>query len=368
MFSAVRGKSVAVALSGGVDSLCAMLLLKDRGYHVFGLHGRFIDEADFDIQKLRDICVSLAVELHIADLRHVFTERLLKPFVEAWIEGKTPNPCSLCNRAIKFGALREYAFKLGVDFFATGHYARSFLHPIYALQVLGPARDLKKDQSYFLSLVPAKNLDRLIFPLAGLGKKECREIVQAAGLTPPAVRESQDICFLGNGQSPADFVEGWAQSHFLPMAAPGPIYILEKNAAGKRQIKPAGRHKGLWRYTTGQRRGIGVPYSEPLYVMSREMESASLLLAPRSALALKSAEVGSLNFFVPREKWPEKLYSRLRFRQKPVPVRVFSGKARLQLEFSEPQFPGAEGQVATVEDAEGVILCAGLIEKMSYWN
>lgn len=359
---------MAVALSGGVDSLCAMLMLKEAGYHVLALHGHFIDKEDVDLKSLKNICDSLSVELHIADLRQYFYEKLLRPFAKAWIDGQTPNPCSLCNREIKFGALREYAQKLGADFFATGHYAHSFYHTGYGHQVLGPAQDLKKDQSYFLALLPPERLNRLLFPLARFSKDECRAIVAAAGFRPPSADESQDICFLGTDESHADFVEKWARAHCIPKAPPGPIYILERDESGKINKKQAGIHKGLWHYTTGQRKGLGLPYSEALYVLGKAKDSESLLVAPRSALVIRSCQVGSLNIFVSQERWPSELYSRLRYRQKPAKVKPDMKGNKLCLEFEEPQFPGAEGQVATLEDAEGVILAAGLIEQMCFTN
>ena len=218
---------LAVAVSGGVDSLCALLRLREQGHDVLALHGLFLpDAASFGlrpapegpclltaaealatplppasrqaVEGLQTACGQLGIPLHVADMRAVFDREVVTPFVRAYARGRTPNPCALCNRAIKFGALLDAALSLGADRIATGHYARLLDGP--AGPVLAAADDLAKDQSYFLSLVPLERLRRAVFPLARQDKAASIAQVKDAGLAVPVPQESQEICFIPAGE------------------------------------------------------------------------------------------------------------------------------------------------------------------------
>lgn len=356
-------RRTAVAMSGGLDSLCAMLLLRAAGYDVFAIHGIFTGDNSV-AAGLERLCARLGVELHLADLRHVFAEKIAGGFAQYWLDGLTPNPCAQCNRDIKFGALFDRALAIGADFFATGHYARIVNHPIYKRETLAPAKDALKDQGYFLSLLPRGKLNRILFPLADCAKEECRLLAAAHGLVPPVRKESQDICFIGQGESHAEFVEKWARGRGLDPGSSGPINILEDNETGDLRLRQAGTHRGLFRYTIGQRKGLGVAHPAPLYVLAKNRRENSLTLAPRYAMAQKSCVVGEVNYFVDPENWPARLRSRLRYRQKAARASAAIVDGKILLEFAEPQLPGAAGQIATVEDADGIILAAGVIEKI----
>lgn len=360
----LKGALAAVALSGGVDSLCALLLLKRAGARVIALHGRLTDAEPFYEASLKKICAELGADYHTVDLRGLFEEKITAPFARGWLSGLTPNPCAVCNREIKFGALYDKALSLGADFFATGHYARiarrdGRLFP-------APGRDRAKDQSYFLSLAPQKILDRLVFPLADLEKSECRRIVEEAGLAAPEKKESQDICFLRGAESRQSFIRAFADKMGWKTPPPGPIRILERAPAGGLREIEAGTHKGLYNYTIGQRRGASAPYSEPLYALAKNGADNSLLLAPRAMLGVRECVAGALNLFAPEDEWPDELYARMRSRQRPARARAEISGGKLRLIFEEPQFPGAEGQIAVLEDSDGLILAAGIIEKMRF--
>lgn len=358
-------RRIAVAVSGGVDSLCALLLLKRAGHDVFALHGRFLSHTPSCFERLRQLCGDLSVEFHVADLSSGFLERVIRPFSRAWLEGKTPNPCAACNRDIKFGVLLDCARKLGASCLATGHYAR-ISDSEYGKKLLAPARDAKKDQSYFLSLLPGTLLKEVLFPLGEYTKEECRELVRQMGLTIPHEDESQDICFLDKNENRTQFILKYMDCEPAKIGKEGPIILRRKNGEGEVEELMVGRHRGLMNYTTGQRKGLGIPYSEALYVLDKDVTGNRLIVAPARCLRLMGCTVRQPNYFLSAGRWPGKLYSRLRYRQQPAEVRAEIVGDKIQLHFKEAQFPSAIGQLATVEDACGRILAAGLIEEMRF--
>ncbi|MDD4701206.1 MAG: tRNA-specific 2-thiouridylase [Desulfovibrio sp.] len=403
--------TVAVAVSGGVDSLCALVLLQKAGYRVLALHGFFLPEAELAPPPgLEEACACLGVPLHLADLRSVFQREVLDPFVAAYAEGRTPNPCALCNRAVKFGALLDAAQELGAYKLATGHYARLVCAPeegaaqdneftqvaapapenapvrttgaapaccadMNHLPLLAAAHDAAKDQSYFLSLVPRARLALACFPLADQDKTRTREIVAQAGLKVPVPHESQDICFApavgaSNAQTPGSgssaeayrpFLERQWQTAAIIPPGPGPVYLLDADGTQRETA----RHKGLWRYTEGQRKGLGIAHSEPLYVLAKDSSANALIVGPRALLGVSRCVTGLANVFLPQHFWPEETLVRLRHRQKPAPAKVWlNAQGFLEIEFAASQFPSAPGQVAAVYDVSGRVLAAGVVEIM----
>lgn len=384
--------TVAVAVSGGVDSLCALVMLQQAGHNVLALHGLFLPEAELvPPPGLEEACASLGIPLHIADLRSVFQREVLAPFAAAYAEGRTPNPCALCNRAVKFGALLDAAQELGAQKLATGHYARLVSGPeeegatrenaaqphsanTSHLPLLAAAHDTAKDQSYFLSLVPRARLAQACFPLAGQDKARTREIVAQAGLNVPLPHESQDICFApasgasfaqdGAGSSAEayrPFLERHWQAAAIVPPGPGPVFLRSADGA-QREIA---RHKGLWRYTEGQRKGLGIAHSEPLYVLAKDGSANALVVGPRALLGVSRCVTSLANVSLVPQYWPEETLVRLRHRQKPAPAKVtLNAGGLLEIEFATPQFPSAPGQVAAVYDASGRVLAAGIVEFM----
>ncbi len=384
--------TVAVAVSGGVDSLCALVMLQQAGHNVLALHGLFLPEADLAPPPgLEEACASLGIPLHIADLRPVFQREVLAPFAAAYAEGRTPNPCALCNRAVKFGALLDAAQELGAHKLATGHYARLVSAPeeegvtqekavqthdanTSHLPLLAAAHDTAKDQSYFLSLVPRARLAQACFPLAGQDKTRTREIVAQAGLNVPLPHESQDICFApASGSSSAQdgpgssaeayrpFLERHWQAAAIVPPGPGPVFLRSADGA-QREIT---RHKGLWRYTEGQRKGLGIAHSEPLYVLAKDGPDNALVVGPRALLGVSRCVTALANVSLAPQYWPEETLVRLRHRQKPALAKVtLNADGLLEIEFATPQFPSAPGQVAAVYDASGRVLAAGIVEFM----
>lgn len=367
--------TVAVAVSGGVDSLCALVMLRNAGYRVLALHGLFLPDGSSGAPAgLADACAALGVPLHVADLRAEFEREVLAPFAAAYALGRTPNPCAYCNRAIKFGVLLDTAQKLGADKLATGHYARLVAAEdqsgaAEALPLLAAATDAAKDQSYFLSLVPRWRLGHALFPLHGQTKEQTRAIVATAGLSVPLPSESQDICFAPPvaqpGMSAAEAYRPFLERRWLAAGtvAPGPGPVLLRDAQGnEREIA---RHKGLWRYTEGQRKGLGIAHTEPLFVLAKDSAANTLVVGPRALLGIRTCVTGPANIALPESMWPEGLLVRLRHRQRPCPASVRVEGGCLRMELDEPQFPTAPGQVAAVYDADGRVLAAGIVEEMA---
>lgn len=341
---------VAVALSGGVDSLAAMLLLQRAGHDVMALHGLFFGSESVGQGAIEALCRKLGVPLHVADLRAIFREKVITPFVRAHAAGQTPNPCALCNAAIKFGALLDIAISLGCEAMASGHYA-ALHHGVPRLS----ANSLK-DQSYFLALVPGERLAQAIFPLAGLSsKEETRALVAKAGLRPPAPAESQDVCFLA-GQGRLEFL----RSEGL-CADAGDVWLKGDNG----QETLLGRHEGLWLYTTGQRKGLGIPWREPLYVLDKRPHSKALLLGPGRLLGMRRMLTAPANYFVPSALWPEIALVRCRHRGPLMPSRVLANAdGSLDIRLEGDAFPSAPGQIAALYDQAGRLLAGACIARI----
>ena len=352
---------IAVAVSGGVDSLYALLSLKEQGEDVLALHGRFrpVAPEEDPVPGLEENCRRLGVRLVVVDLVAAFNEQVVRPFAESYAAGATPNPCALCNARIKFGLLFDAALAQGARTLATGHYARLVEHPRYG-HALAPAADKDKDQAYFLALTPRERLARALFPLAGTDKGAVRAGVEEHGLLAPLPKESQEICF----------VPGNEYRHFLErtgvrLPGPGPVVYVAGDGGDARDGAVIGTHQGLWRYTEGQRRGLGIAWTDPLYVVGKDVRANRLLAGSASALRQRRCMAGDVNFLVEPECWPERRFVRIRYRERIAPacVRVVAGSCGpvLEITFDEPKSPGAPGQIAAVYDEDGVVLAGGVI-------
>ena len=343
-------ETIAVALSGGADSLFTLVLLQEVGYEVTALHGLF-KESDQGKEKtvaaIGQLCARLGVPLHVADLRQEFDEKVVEPFVRGWLSGRTPNPCALCNPRVKFGLLLEAAENAGAERIATGHYARLTDHPDFG-QALMRGVDQTREQSYFLSLVPRQRLARARLPLGEWRKEEVKAELARRGLTPPLPSESREICFV-----PDDDYRAFLQNRNLELPGPGPILNAEGTVLG--------RHQGLWRYTQGQRRGLHIAFSEPLYVLGKDAERNALLVGTKQEFQSQTCLVEQVNLLVAVELWPETVLAQIRYRQQATPARAKWEDGRLRLAFEEPQPPPPPGQIAALYSEDGTVLAAGVI-------
>ena len=355
----------AVAVSGGVDSLYALVSLKEQGEAVLALHGRMLppDLAppgyEAMLERLEKTCAALDIPLAVIDCVDAFADAVINPFVRAYAAGTTPNPCAHCNAAIKFGLLLDRARELGAARLATGHYVRleqAGEHDKDGPDLYAPAlyagQDASKDQSYFLSLVPLEKLRFAVAPLARKNKDEIRAYLAALGITPPAPGESQEICFVPNDDYRA-FLLDRAAKLGVALPGPGPVVLPD----GKR----IGAHNGLWQYTEGQRKGLGIAWSEPLYVLAKDLAANALVTGGAACLSGAEIHAGECNFLVPMAAWPETVLLRTRFRQVPRPARARFEDGVLVLREEAPSGPYARGQIATVYGPDLRVLASGVI-------
>lgn len=345
--------TIAVAVSGGMDSLLSLALTIDKarrnGGEAFAVHGRFLPDTDEAmLAALEGQCESLGVALHVVDLVEAFEERVIRPFIADYIAGRTPNPCAQCNPEMKFGLLFEAARELGADTLATGHYARLLPHDCYG-SALFRGRDASRDQSYFLSLVPKEKLLNSAFPLGDIYKKDVPDLLKSRGLKPPLPKESREICFV-----PGDDYCAWLEDRDDALPGPGPITLTDG--------KVLGEHRGLWRYTLGQRRGMGVAWSEPLYVVDKNVEDNALVAGTLEELKTRHCRARRVNILVEPKLWPGRLLAQVRYRQRARSAEAFLDWHELRMTFEEPGDPGAPGQIAALYDEDGAVLAAGVIE------
>lgn len=250
-----KNKKAAVALSGGVDSAVAALLLKNQGYEVIGITGKMVNSpgADKVCENAKIVADKLGIQHYIYDVTVNFEEKIIKYFENSYATGKTPNPCIMCNQFIKFGELLDYAVnELGADFYSTGHYAQIINeNGIYKLY---PAKDSHKDQLYFLYRLNQNQLSRMLFPLADYEKNQVRQMAVDADLPPKSSKESQDICFIEKPNTTKKYLNdkfGIKKGDFIDI----------------KDGKKWGEHTGTYQYTIGQRKGIGIAAPYPLYVI-----------------------------------------------------------------------------------------------------
>ena len=339
---------IAVAVSGGVDSLYALSALKTAGHELIALHGRFISPHRDPLPGLREQCARLEIPLHVAELREQFLQRVIEPFVSAYAEGETPNPCAHCNSAVKFGLLLDMAQEAGAERLATGHYAALEKHPVYGF-ALRRAADLGRDQSYFLSLVPKERLALGVFPLAKLMKSDVAGHFAGQGLEAPLPEESREICFV-----PGDDYRAFLEKYAERLPGPGSVCL--------RDGRVVGRHEGLWRYTEGQRRGLGIAWSEALYVLEKERAGNRLVVGTAEELRIHACRAGRINVFAPAAQWPERVFVRTRYKQEARAAAVTLEGEGMRVRFHEPQTACAPGQLACVYDGDGWVLAAGIIQ------
>jgi len=346
-------KKVLVAMSGGVDSSVAAMLLKNEGYDVSGVTMCLGIATEDDtkccgasaIDDAKRVCDRLKIHHYVFDYATQLEEKVIGNFISEYKKGRTPNPCVECNRHLKFGSLLDKAQTLGFDFLATGHYA-AVEKQKDGYHLIRP-RDKRKEQTYFLYHIDAKVLPRVLFPLGPYTKEEVRMLAERAGLPVAAKAESQDVCFVTQ-RSYQEFLR-----ERLGEQKNGRIVNQEGRGLGI--------HKGIAYYTVGQRGGLGISHPVPLYVLKIDMEKNEIVVGEKKALLAKELIAGDLNLF--RRDWPDVVQAKIRYRKKESPCRVSFEHGRLRVVFMEDQEAITPGQSVVFYAGEEV-LGGGVIEEV----
>ena len=336
-------------MSGGVDSSVAAFLIKDGSDECAGAIMRLLAQSAEE-EAAREVAARLGIPFHVFPLEAEFRENVITPFVAAYRAGLTPNPCVECNRTMKFGKFLELAQGLGMSHVATGHYAVIERDAASGRFLLRRGADEKKDQSYVLWTLTQEQLAAAILPLGPLSKAEAREIAEAQGFTNAHKKESQDICFVPDGDYAA-FISKTAGS----AGAPGK-FIDESG-------RTLGEHRGLTRYTVGQRRGLGLSLRAPLYVRAKDAARNTVTLCPESGLYSKTLTASHANLIaVAKFDRPARVSAKIRYRaaERPATVEQLS-EDKLRIEFDEPQRAITPGQSVVLYDG-GYVVGGGVID------
>ena len=351
-----------IAMSGGVDSAVAALLMKQQGFTTTGVtmrlycDGESIPTADGettditpDIRDARVVADRLGISHLVCRLEKTFCDKVIDDFVRTYLEGGTPNPCVVCNKTIKFGALLDFATQNGLAYAATGHYAR-ITQDGNGRFLVRRARDEKKDQSYMLWSLSQDVLSRVKLPLGELTKDEVRKIAASHGFESADRKDSQDICFLPDGNY-ADFIRRYADH--LPL--PGHFVDREGNILGD--------HPGMLHYTIGQRKGLGIALGRPMYVCDKNAATGDVVLCDDADLYATTLTAKSVNF-IPFDRLlsPIRVEAKIRYAHKPSPATVTpTGEDTVRVEFDVPQRAIARGQSVVFYDGD-VLVGGGIIE------
>ncbi len=347
-------KKVMVGMSGGVDSAMSAYLLKTNGYDAAGVNCRFFSSEDEfleksccsldDIEDAKSIAERLSMPFYVFDFSNEFKHYVIKNFVDTYVEAATPNPCIVCNRYLKFGEMLKKAREMGYDYIATGHYAIIEYDEKTNRYILKKGKDLSKDQTYVLYSLTQDQLKHTIFPLGNMTKKEVRAMAQQLQFVNAKKHDSQDICFIPDGNYSA-FIE-----RYLGTSFPCGNFIDEKGNI-------LGTHKGIIRYTVGQRRGLEVALGKPMYVLSKDTENNTVTLCENESLFTKELYATDLNFIsVEAITAPMRVKAKVRYKHtEQWATAEINDEGLLHVIFDEPQRAIAKGQAVVLYDDDKVV-------------
>lgn len=349
-------KKAIIAMSGGVDSSVAALLVKQMGYDCMGVTLRLYDNADAgiprektccsldDVNDARSVAGRLGMPFYVFNFKECFRREVMDRFVAAYEHGETPNPCIDCNRYVKFGKLIQRAREIGCEYVATGHYARVCRDESTARWLLKKGLDATKDQSYVLYSLTQEELSHLLLPLGELTKEHARKIAEENGFVNAKKRDSQDICFVPDGDYAA-FIERYADKKFAPgdfVGTNGEHY---------------GTHRGIIHYTVGQRKGLGLSFPQPMYVCRVDTEKNEVVLGRHEELFSKELIARDINLIsVERIEKPMRVKAKVRYRHAEQPATVIqTGDDEIRVIFDEPQRAITKGQAVVLYDGDTVV-------------
>lgn len=349
-------KKALIAMSGGVDSSVAAYITKENGFECIGATMRLFDNEEAglhpersccsldDSEDARLVCNKIGIKHYVLDFRGNFRENVIEKFIRSYEEGETPNPCIDCNRYLKFEGLYEKGKLLGCDYIVTGHYAIIGRDGDSGRWLLKKAADRSKDQSYVLYSLSQEQLAHTIFPLGTMEKSRTRKIAEEKGFINAKKRESQDICFVPDGDY-AGAIKRLAGKEYETG------YFVDTSG------NVLGEHKGIIKYTVGQRKGLGLALPEPMYVLKKDVKNNTVVLGRNSDLFARELDAVDFNW-IAYEAPPKELRvkAKIRYSQQEQTATVrAAGKRRIHLEFDEPQRAVTPGQAVVLYDGDTVV-------------